>query len=522
MRGARNAFENLRERLRTDRLRRFRGAFAAIPLALAVGACAVGPDYMPPLVAVPSKWSSADRLQPAAAPVLARWWMRLNDPLLNALIDEAVLDNRDVAIARARVREARASYRQTAGALFPTVRGTSSVTDQKSGPNLASEGVPASIPAFSQDQAGFDASWEIDIFGKYQRGAEVAGYGVEAADEQLRVTLLTLIGDVASNYAMARGYQARLALARRTAAAQRETTELTGTRFEAGGASAIDLANAKGQMSTTEAAIPGLEASYAGIVHRLSVLIGQAPGSLMKLMSRNIPIPRPRLPMPIGIPADILMSRPDIQQAERVLAQATARIGQAEAARYPTISLTGNISTTGLKVGDLAKNSSIGWSVGPTLSAPIFNGGQLQAAVEFGQAQRDQSFTQYQAAVLKGLEEVENAIVALAQERIRLGKLSVSVESYRQAATLSRALYRNGSTSFFTVLDAERSLYSAEDALVQSRIALATDYIALNKALGGGWDSVVDVSKPEVVDTSMGPRPRSAILGRFIQATEIP
>lgn len=513
MRQVRDAFANLQGRLHVKELPTVGGAFAAIALALAVSACAVGPDYRPPLVAIPSKWSSADRSKSTGAPVLARWWMRLNDPLLNTLIDQAVLDNRDVATAKARVREARASYRQSAGALFPAVRGTESVTHQKSGPNLASESVPTSIPAFIQYQAGFDASWEIDVFGKNQRGAEVAGYGVEAADEQLRVTLLTLIGDVASNYAMARGYQARLALARRTAAAQRETAELTGTRFEAGGASAIDLANAKGQTSATEAAIPTLEASYAGTVHRLSVLIGHAPGSLTELMRRNFPIPRPRLPMPVGIPADILMSRPDIRQAERVFAQATARIGQAEAARYPTISLTGNISTTGLKVGDLGKNSSIGWSVGPTLSAPIFNGGQLQATVEVGQAQRDQSLTQYQAVVLKGLEEVENAIVALAQEQIRLGKLSVSVESYRQAATLSRALYRNGSTSFFTVLDAERSLYSAEDALVQSRIALATDYIALNKALGGGWDGLVDVSKPEVLDTNMGPRPRSAILG---------
>lgn len=512
MRPARDAFANWRVQLRVERRLRVCGAVAATALALVVGACAVGPDYMPPPVGVPSKWSAAERPPSTEAPVLARWWTRLNDPVLNRLINEAVLENRDVATAKARVREARANYRQSAGALFPTVGGTSGTTYQKSGPNLASEGVPASVPALVQYQAGFDASWEIDIFGKNQRGAEAAGYGVEAADEQLRVTLLTLVGDVASNYAMARGYQARLSLVRRTVAAQRETAELTGTRFEAGGASAIDLANAKGQMSATEAAVPGLEASYASTVHRLSVLTGRAPGHFMELMKRSLPIPKPRLPMPVGIPADILMSRPDIRQAERVVAQATARIGQAEAARYPTISLTGNISTTGMKVGDLGKNSSIGWSVGPTLSAPIFNGGQLKAAVEVRQAQRDQGFTQYQATVLKGLEEVENAIVALAQERIRIGQLSASVGSYRQASTLSRALYRNGSASFFTVLDAERSLYSAEDALVQSRIALAIHYVALNKALGGGWDGLVDVSDPEVGNPSMGPRPISANL----------
>lgn len=499
---------NLSGWVQVNGLPKFRGALAVVPFALAVSACTVGPDHLLPLVAVPSEWSSAHRSQTAATPVLARWWKRLSDPVLNTMIDEAVQDNRDVATAKARVREARASYRQTVGALFPTIKSTSSVTRQKIGPGLASGIDAAIIPPFTQYQAGFDANWEIDIFGKNQRGAEAAGYGVESADENFRHTLLTLIGDVASNYVMARGYQARMALARRTAAAQRETAELTGTRFEAGGASAVDLANANGQTSTTEATVPSLEASYAETVHRLSVLTGRAPGQLTELMKTSAPIPRPRLPMPTGIPADILMSRPDLQQAERLLAQATARIGQAEAARYPTISLTGNIATTGLKVGDLAKNSSIGWFVGPTLSVPIFNGGQLQAAVEVAQAQRDQNLTRYQAAVLKGLEDVENAIVALAQERIRHGKLAASVESYRQAATLSRSLYRAGSTSFFIVLDAERSLYSAEDALVQSRIALATHYIALNKALGGGWDGFVDASKPEVIDSNMGARPR--------------
>jgi NodT family efflux transporter outer membrane factor (OMF) lipoprotein len=512
MKPAREEFAKLRRRVRSNPLSMLYDALAATALTLAVSGCAVGPDYTTPLVAVPSKWSSAERSQSAAAPALAHWWMRLNDPLLNRLIDAAVLDNRDVATAKARVREARASYRQSAGALFPTIRGADSVAHQKSGPNPANGSVGTGIPEFTQYQAGFDASWEIDIFGKNQRSVEAAGYGVEAADEQLRATLLTLIGDVASNYVAARGYQTRIALASRTAATQRETAELTGTRLEAGGASAIDLANARGQTSSTEAILPSFEASYAETVHRLSVLTGRVPGQLTELMTSSAPIPRPRLPMPTGIPADILMSRPDLQQAERLLAQATARIGQAEAARYPTISLTGSISTTGLKFGDLAKNSSIGWSFGPTLSVPIFNGGQLQAAVEVAQAQRDQNYTRSQAAVLKGLEDVENAIVALAQERVRFGKLTESVASYRQAATLSRSLYRNGSTSFFTVLDAERSLYSAEDALVQSKIILATQYVTLNKALGGGWDGLVDVSRPEVIDVNMGPRPRSAHL----------
>lgn len=486
----------------------FRSACVATALSLGLGGCAVGPDYMPPTMALPTTWSAADGPRSSARPVLAHWWTRLKDRLLDELIEEAVQGNLDVATAMARIREARATFDQSVGTLLPTARNTGSIMRQRNVVQVPGSTGPVDPQLATQYQVGFDASWEIDLFGKNQRGVEAALYGIDAADQQLRLTLLTLVGDVAANYVAARGFEARLALARRTAAAQRETADLTRTRFEIGSASAVDLANASGQASSTEAAIPAIEAAYAQAVHRLSVLLGLAPGDLMARMKRGAPIPRPRLPMPTGIPADVLSSRPDVLQAERLLAQATARIGQAEAARYPTISLTGNISTTGLKIGDLGKNSTIGWSFGPTLSVPIFNGGQLEAAVEIQQARRDQNFIAYRAAVLRALEEVENAIVALAQERIRIVKLTAAVTSYREAATLARSLYRGGSANFFTVLDAERSLYTAEDALVQSRIALATQYIALNKALGGGWSGFLDASRPEVIDPDMGPRLR--------------
>lgn len=483
-----------------------------LTLVFALSGCAVGPDYMTPDVVVPNNWNAAGASHQRARPHLARWWTRLGDPTLNALIEEAVAGNLDVATAKARVRQARATYSQSVGSLFPTVRGIGSVAHQKSVIGGLAGGNAAGSQILTQHQAGFDASWEIDIFGKNQRGVEAAFYGVEAADEQLGLALLTLVGDVASNYVRARSYQARIDLARRTAAAQRETADIIRSKLDAGSASAADLANATGQMSTTEAVIPSLKTAYAETVHRLSVLTGRAPGELTVRMKRVAPIPRPRLPMPVGIPADILLSRPDVRQTERLLAQATAQIGRAEAARYPSINLTGNITTTAFNVGDLAKSSSIGWSIGPTLTVPLFNGGQLQAAVELTQAQRDESFVAYRVAVLRALEDVENAIVALTQERDRYGKLAAAVTSYREAATVSRSLYQAGSTNFLAVLDAERSLYTAEDALVQSRIAIATSYIALNKALGGGWDGYVDASKPEVVDASMGPRLRSADL----------
>jgi NodT family efflux transporter outer membrane factor (OMF) lipoprotein len=484
--------------------------------ATLLAGCAVGPDYRAALLPTPSHWSAAAGTQPSGPPDLSRWWTRLRDPLLNELIDEAVAGNLDVATATAKIREARASYRQAVGALFPTVQNSDSVMRSK---GISARG-PASVPtggglspatASSFDtprtvfQAGFDASWELDLFGANRRAVEAAGYGADAAEENLRATLVTLIGDVASNYVQARGFQARIALARRTASSQDEITQLTKNRFAAGTASAVDVANATGQAASTRAAIPALETAYGQAVHRLSVLTGRPPTGLDTRLVRIMPIPAPRLPIPTGIPADILLMRPDVRQAERQYAQSTAKIGQAEAARYPSVSLTGNIATAGTRLGDLGRNSSISWSFGPTLSVPVFNAGKLEAAVDIAEAQRDQFFVAYRASVLTALKDVEDALLSLDRERSRVRTLATSATAYRQATNLSRSLYKAGSSSFLEVLTAERSLYSADDALIQSHVLIASDYIALNKALGGGWDGYIDASTPQIVDTNVGP-----------------
>lgn len=478
-----------------------RRLLAPMITAVLLAGCVVGPDYQTPILAMPASWSGHKPTKPAQPAQLSRWWQRLRDPELNTLVEEAVAGNLDVATAKAKIREARASYRQSAGTLLPSVDGSGSATRNKS-----AETTSDSDATYSEYQAGFDASWEPDLFGANRRGVEAARYGLDASQEELRSTLLTLVGDVASYYTQARGYQARIALARRSAASQRQTAELTRTMAQAGTATAADVAKAMGQAASTEAAVPTLEASYAQAVHRLAVLAGRPPASLNERLKRVAPIPAPRLPMPTGIPADLLLSRPDLRMAERQYAQYTAKIGQAEAARYPSVSLTGDISTAALKLGDLGKNSSIGWSFGPTLSVPLFNAGQLQAAVEVAKAQRDQYFIAYRSSVLTALEDVENALVLLSQERIRIGKLASSAKSYGEAASLEGTLYKAGETSLLDVLDAQRSLYSAEDSLLQSRVLLATNYIALNKALGGGWDGTVDSGKPEIVDVKTGPR----------------
>lgn len=484
------------------------GAVALLGLTLLAG-CAVGPDYATPeATGLPARWHRAADTRSVTTAALGEWWRDLRDPLLDRLMAEAVEGNLDVATAKAKIREARALRREAIGGLLPTLDGSASGTRQQTTASSAAAGTRVS----NLFQAGLDASWELDLFGANARSLEAATASAHASEADLDSTLLTLVGDVATNYVEARGYQARIDLARRTAKSQRETAGLTRTKFEAGSASAVDTSKAEAQAATTEAAIPSLESAFAQTVHRLSVLTGREPGALAGAMAGSRPIPAPRRALPKGIPADVLVNRPDVRAAERRLAQATAAVGAAEAALYPSVTLSGAISTSATRVGDLGKASTIAWSWGPSVKVPIFEGGKLVAARDAAEATRDQSFLAWRASILTALEDVENALVALSKERTRASRLSEAATQYRRAATLSRALYQSGSSSFLDVLDAERSLYSAEDSLIQSRVAITTDHVALAKALGGGWTKPLDASKPEVVDTGTGPHLRPELV----------
>jgi NodT family efflux transporter outer membrane factor (OMF) lipoprotein len=476
----------------------------SLTAALLLSGCAVGPDYARPRLDLPDRWANAAKSE-KPAPALSRWWEKLGDRLLNRLIDEAVAGNLDAAKAKAKIRSARATLAKTGGVLWPTMTGSVSAQPMRS-TGMATGQVQSGAFEYNQFQPGLDASWELDIFGGNHRAVEAAERSAEAAEDDLYATLLSLIGDVASNYIIARGYQARIELAGRTVASQQQTAMLTKAKFAAGAASAIDVAKAEAIAISTEANIPAYRTSYAQAVHRIGILSGREPEALIEEMRKGGSIPIPIRRLPAGIPANVLTRRPDVRAAERLLAQSTALIGKAEAARYPSVSLAGSISSTATNVGDLGKSSTIGWAVGPTLTVPIFNGGQLAAAVDIAAAERDQSFIAFKASVLGALEDVENALVALTQQRIQTAKLEDAASRYRQAAKLSRDLYQTGSSSFLDLLDAERSLYSAEDSLLVSRITVATDYVALAKSLGGGWDKPVDSSAPEVTDEKTGPR----------------
>lgn len=479
-----------------------RAAFRVGVLLLAtstISGCVVGPDYRKPAVNLPQKWGSQKGGSRSQPPALADWWKRLKDPILDDLIAQAIASNLDVAKAKAKIREARATTRQDIGGLFPSVSGSASATRNRA------QTTGTGLSDYSQYEAGFDASWEVDLFGGTRRSIEAATYAEQSSEEDLRDTMVTLIGDVASYYVEAREYQQLTELAQRSAKSQRDTAQLTRRQIDVGVASLVDVTKAEAQAASTQADVPSYQISYAKSVHRLGVLLGTSPLALEGMLRKSKPIPVPPRAMSVGIPSDVLVSRPDVRSSERQLAQATAKIGKAQADRYPSLKITGSIDTSATNVTDLGKKSTIEWSFGPTLSIPIFQGGQLKAAVDVAKAQRDQYFFAYQSAVLSALEDVENAIISLNMSRARTSELALSVSRYSEAAKFSRELYSAGTSDLFDVLDADRSLYSAQENLIQAKANVASYYIALNKALGGGWTGSIDISTPAVIDTNEGP-----------------
>ncbi|MNU53387.1 Cation efflux system protein CusC precursor [compost metagenome] len=447
-------------------------------VAALLAGCVVGPDYAPPGIGLPAKWSGAD--QKTGALSVASWWRAMKDPVLDGILETAMAQSLDLEAAKAKIREARASYRETAGTAFPGIGADASTGRMKTAPSGALS---------SAFQTGMDASWELDLFGGLKRSREAARYSADAAAEDLRAARVTLAADVVTNYVNARGYQARIALARKTAASQRQTLELTRSKKEAGAASELDVVNAQGQVAATEANIPELETALATAVHRLGVLSGGEPTALAETMRKRKAIPGlPRLPS-AGIPAEVMAHRPDVQAAAHRLASATSGIGIARAARLPSVSLTGAISTSAASVGDLMKSSTIGWQIGPSVSVPLFNGGRLAAAEDVAVAKKDEALIAYRQSVSNALEEVENSLVSIRNDRQKVAKLSQSAAAYGRAAEMTRSSYDLGAVSFFDVVATERSHYSAEDSLISSRVALTLGYVSLNKALGGGWEA---------------------------------
>ncbi len=459
--------------------------------------CAVGPDYHPPKTEVPPDWDGQAAVTPAhpskttTNPVtLVEWWNAFNDPTLSSLMEMAMRANLDVRQAEARIRQARAARGVAGAPLWPQVDASAIYQRSQGSSETGGGGAIATAGGLRElFQAGLDASWELDIFGGTRRGIEAATADLKAAVEDRRDVLITLAGDVGTNYLNLRGFQQQIAIAQKNLAAQKKTADITHRRFEAGFVSRLDVANADAQVATTEAQIPILESSARAAIYSLGVLLGREPAALAKELSKESPIPPTPPEVPVGLPSDLVRRRPDIRRAEAQVHAATARIGVATADLFPRFFLTGSF---GFSSNDLTRLGNLSnskfWSFGPSVTWPVFAGGRIRANIEVQNALEEQALVTYQKTVLTALQDVETALVAYAKEQEHRKSLAAAVASNRQAVDLAMKLYVAGKTDFLNVLNAQRSLFATEDALTQSTRTLGTNLIALYKALGGGWE----------------------------------
>lgn len=439
----------------------------------------MGPQYQPPRPAVPAGWAQGVVAHDASLPDLSSWWRHFRDPLLDDLIAAALAGNPDLRSAAARVEQARAQRGLAAAGFSPSVRADAS----------ARESAARGAGSTTSYGVGLDASWEIDLFGRLRRGLEAAEADLQASAASLGSAQVSLAAEVALAYVDVRALQSRLDVAQRNLAGQEETLQLTRWRAQAGLVGSLDVEQARAAVEQTRAQVPALRASLGQARHRLSVLTGQPPSALDARLEQSAPIPSAPFAAALAIPAEVLRQRPDVHAAERALAAETARVGQAQAARWPGLTLGGSLGLEALTLGGLTGGGATVRSLAASLAATVFDGGRLRRQVEIRSAVQAQALASYEATVLAALEEVENALLSVATDRERASALEAAVEAARNAALLARQRYASGLADFQSVLDSSRTVLSAEDGLATSRADGAISMVRLYKALGGGWSA---------------------------------
>lgn len=460
----------------------------AASFALLTG-CEVGPNYHAPKENVAAQWSSPLAGGETNSPTdLAAWWKSFGDTNLDSLIVAAVESNLTLRVAEARVREARAERGVVAGDLWPSVGSGASYSRHRWSQNTFPPLPPGTELDYNLYKAGFDASWELDVFGGTRRAVEAANAKIGAAEFGRRDVLVSLLAEVARNYIEARSYQQRLAITRSNILVQQEILDLSSNRFQNGLSSDLDVEQATAILTSTEAQVPSLETGFRQSVYALAVLLAQPPGAWTDEIAAEAPIPVTPPTVPVGLPSELLQRRPDVQRAERELAAATAGIGVAKADLFPKFSLMGFVGLETISADNWFDSASRAWSAGPSVRWELFEAGRIRANIRVQNARQEQALDSYQQTVLVALRDVENALTAYAKEQVRRESLSRSVQANEQALEMSTQLYRSGLVDFLRVLDSERSLYTAQDALVQSDQAVSDDLVQLYKALGGGWE----------------------------------
>jgi len=486
---------------------------SGLSLLLFAGCAAVGPDYVPPDKTLPSKFHTssldkndkailtaseiestvddnegdfdepAESVKQVTPSMLVDWWNTLEDPVLTDLIEFAINENLDLKLAQSRLRESRAQRWIAKSIFFPSVDAGGEYTRGR----ISREVDDEEGDATNFYASGFDASWEIDIFGGIRRSVESATATVQASQEALNDTLVTLVAEVALNYIQIRTFQARLQAAEKNLRMQQDSVQIVQDRFDAGLATSLSLEQAKYNLESTKSEIPVLQTGIEQGKNGLAVLLGNFPGFLEESLKQYIRIPVKSIEVSIGIPADVLRRRPDVRQAERQLAAQTAQIGVATADLYPRFFLLGSVGLETLSASSFFTGPAAAYHIGPQMNWKIFNAGRVRQRIKVESERMSQALIQYERAILNAVSDVENTLIDFANEQVRRQALQQSMESAESAVSLSRELYTAGLTDFIGVLDAERALFSFQDRLALSEGQVTSNLIRLYKSLGGGW-----------------------------------
>jgi multidrug efflux system outer membrane protein len=462
----------------------------AILCLFPLAGCILGPDYKPVSKTMPSQWNQSLSAEMTNEPNLPlRWWEVLEDPTLNELVEQARANNLTLEAAGWKIQEVRATRDYVLGRYYPSVDAVGSYNRARNSDyGRAKSPNGGRNSADSLYSSGFDASWELYLFGQFDRAVESAQASFEAEIENYHDVLISLYAEVAANYVDLRTTQARLQFARGNLELQKQTLKLAESRFKAGLVPELDVEQAKLNLTNTESDIPRLLSREQADNYRLCVLTGLNPGQLSPQLSEPGPVPRLNTQARIILPARLLRQRPDIRRAERQLAAQTANIGLAQGDLYPSFTLNGSIALQATDFSDMTKDGSDAYSFGPGFRWAIFDANRIKNNIRIQETRTRQLFYQYQQTVLTAQEEVENAITAFVQEKRRNLSLAQSVDSAKRSSVLVGTLYKSGLTDFQNVLVTQRSLSVQQDSLAESQGQMAQNLIRLYKSLGGGWD----------------------------------
>lgn len=479
----------------------------ALLLSLLLAGCTVGPDYKKPDMPVPGSFNAPNQLQaPLSMPVaesvdLTQWWKQFHDAELESLITRALAQNPDQLTAESRVREAREQEVIAGAKGLPQINAMGNAVHFHSNSNPlgqlsggqggGSSGSGAPSGSSGTDlklySAGFDATWEIDIFGQVRRSVEAAEAGTEAARWQMRDGQVTLTAEIAADYVSLRADQARLAILDSQVKSQQDALVLIAARARAGFVTQLDVNQQRQLLISTRAERPSLVADMLVMRHAIAVLMGQQPGALDGELDATAPVPPIPPRLPVGLPSDLLRARPDIRMAERKLAQATANVGVAVADLYPKFDLLAALTFTSSHFSSLFSGDSLGEAGVGSITWPMFHGGQVHANIHAKEEEEQQAYYAYQKAVLGGVQDAEDALVRYETEQQRFAALQEGAKTAQASSALALQQYRAGLVMYTSVLQAQSTDLTAEDNLAQSRAALSADLVSLYKALGGGW-----------------------------------